>query len=307
MIDNFIMIRQIYLSIIGISFAIGLITLVLTIKSKAYLNLTGEFMIYVLLSELLYCISRFFTLVRTGEIEQMNLNPLNLVQICFSIFCDSLTLFCSVTISLILYDTLVKYSSLFSKTNAKIISRCLIFCASFLFTIIIGILQYANIDTAECSILSCHMSQKINLYVIWIFNIIVIILAIIVGITLVYGCKLLKNQKMMEDLVGLKGKIAKVFYQLLLYPFISIFLWFIRLFPQLFSFITKESGENHLYWIPTSIRCLTYSIGFILVQNDLRMKIINTLCCKKRRKTFKCHNEMTINILQENLSFSFED
>lgn len=283
----------IYLSLVGFSCLIGLLTFGIALKIQAYSLFINELMMYIVFSECLYALSRFLCLKRN--------DIMSYIQLCFSIFCDTFTLLSSLIISIKIWDSLMNKSMMFSRPVIILITRCFIIIATLITTLLV--LLFQTITYIECSSISCHFDKTINEPLMYFFTGLTLIQVLCCCITISYVFYCLRDLRNRNetDSTQLRSKLKSILYQLTFFPVITFLLWTLRLFPQLINVKDQKGQSTPLYLIPTSIRCLIYSISLIINQTTLKDTIFYCWLCKRKRVKMSSFDRTDLSIIDNNV------
>lgn len=309
--------RIIFLSIFGISMLFGLFTLIIALKNRFYKQLLSEFMIYVMVSEIIYAVSRFFCLTRENIDEVLGKNLyFNMTQIFASVGCDLCTLLTTLFISFKIIDGILNSSKMFSLKITQYSLRIIIFFLSFGLAIIICFIQVYVFESdlynekhLLCNVLSCQLSADINVYVVYFIIALTFLILLVIVVAIIYlnvQLMLFKKQNTLNSRIS--SNINSMQFKLWIYPIVSCAFWAWRFIYQAVSLGTVPNFVIWLYSISNGLRTSIYSLVFILSNNELMVEFKNFFSVKQKNDNTvdSSSEERSDNILMESQIIEIE-
>lgn len=268
-----------YFILYGLSFIVCLLFLFISVKNKLYRKIITEYIQYILIAEIIFCISKCLCFLRFNE-EKNYSTPVPIIQLTLDVFSNILTISSTFFVALKIYDSVYNNSKLYRKYNALYWSRISIAVISIAFAVIIGCLHGLKYNKEEkCNIIICAMDDLIGNIV----NGVYLVIMLIVFIICLLNFKSLNKGRNEVDPENefLKQKLEILTQRVIFFPLGVCLVWFIFISVQYilepFSLGSdvKNTNLTHFYFIFTGVRGLIYPLLCLLMNNDFKRHILD--------------------------------
>lgn len=276
----------------GLSFLICSFFLFISIKNKLYKKIVTEYIQYILIGEIVFCLSKLLCFCRKREDNKISTYEedtiIKITQLSIEVFSNTMIITSTFFVALKIYDSIHMKSKLYSKNNTLLWSRIIIGAVSLAFSVFVGcyhglILVYDKNnknnekDLVRCNQIVCGMINVIGYFIDVIY--LLIMLAVFILCVLNYIDLKQKYNKLDQNEELIKQKLESLTQRVLFFPLGSCLLWFSFLTMQIIiSFFDDSFQDNNLsvlkfMFIFTGVRGLLYSLLCLLMNSDFKKTI----------------------------------
>lgn len=311
------------LSIFGISGVLSSIILGIGLYKKVYRSLLSEFMMYIIISEIINSFSKLLSLNRYNMMipfENFIAKWDKVMQLYIGIFVDTCTILTTLIISIKIYDGSAYCSKIFKNKSYQIVARIVILTVPVFISILLGSIhmltypkqiQSSSLNDIEklCDLISCRVDDPI-LMGQYSINIVFIGLTVIINVLTVIFLRKKKReisskittQSLSSTLIkATVDNINSSEFKIYLFPFINIIIWLVFMSCNLYYHNISEGGLKKykyplyylwLYSIFHGLRGVLYSLLFIFTRSELINYIFCLHLCKRSLEEINQNNNV---------------